>query len=187
MGTDGKGKVPHSWRVAILPYIEQADLYRQYRFDEPWDSDANKMVLAKMPAIYPHPLDDPKSTNARVLRPAVREAAGNEASPAAASPPPEGGFPTVFSGKNGVNFSQMFRRHVKHDRGRRSQTGHPVDQARGHPVRSGQRPAEARRFLQGRLQRRLCRRLGPLHQHKIDPKTLKLLIMPQDGTAVPQY
>ena len=64
MGTDGKGKVPHSWRVAILPYIEQSELYHQYRFDEPWDSEANKLVLAKMPAVYRHPLDDPKSTNA---------------------------------------------------------------------------------------------------------------------------
>src|SRR4029078_916180 len=36
MGKDGK--TPHSWRVEILPYLEQQALYNQYRLDEPWDS-----------------------------------------------------------------------------------------------------------------------------------------------------
>ncbi|MDO4586906.1 MAG: DUF1559 domain-containing protein [Planctomycetia bacterium] len=34
-------KANHSWRVAILPYIEQAKLYDQIRQDEPWDSEWN--------------------------------------------------------------------------------------------------------------------------------------------------
>jgi uncharacterized protein (TIGR03067 family) len=47
------GKQPLlSWRVAILPYIEEAPLYRQFKLDEPWDSDHNKKLLAKMPRIY---------------------------------------------------------------------------------------------------------------------------------------
>jgi len=33
-----------SWRVAILPYIEQGNLYKQFKLDEPWDSDNNKKV-----------------------------------------------------------------------------------------------------------------------------------------------
>jgi hypothetical protein len=52
-GSDGK--TPYSWRVALLPYIEQEALYKQYRFDEPWDSDANRKVLAQMPATYRDP------------------------------------------------------------------------------------------------------------------------------------
>ncbi len=52
------GKTPHSWRVAILPYIEQDALYRQYKLDEPWDSENNKKVLEQMPAVYRHPSDD---------------------------------------------------------------------------------------------------------------------------------
>jgi len=55
MGPDGK--TPHSWRVAILPYLEQQALYKQYKFDEPWDSEANKKVLAQMPAVFRHPGD----------------------------------------------------------------------------------------------------------------------------------
>jgi beta-lactamase regulating signal transducer with metallopeptidase domain len=53
LGPDGKTK--YSWRVAILPYLEQEHLYRQYNFNEPWDSENNKKILAQMPAVYRHP------------------------------------------------------------------------------------------------------------------------------------
>jgi len=38
---DKKGKKLLSWRVAILPYIEQDNLYKQFKLDEPWDSEHN--------------------------------------------------------------------------------------------------------------------------------------------------
>lgn len=44
-----------SWRVAILPYIEQGALYQQFHLDEPWDSDHNIKLLDKMPATFKHP------------------------------------------------------------------------------------------------------------------------------------
>jgi hypothetical protein len=43
---------PFSWRVALLPYLEQDALYRQYRFDEPWDGPHNKLLIEQMPAVY---------------------------------------------------------------------------------------------------------------------------------------
>jgi Protein of unknown function (DUF1559) len=49
---DANGKVLLSWRVAILPYIEQAPLYLQFKFDEPWDSAHNKKLIDKMPKIF---------------------------------------------------------------------------------------------------------------------------------------
>ena len=53
-----------SWRVAILPFVEQAPLYEQFRLDEPWDSPPNLALLDRMPSIYRSPFDDPESTNA---------------------------------------------------------------------------------------------------------------------------
>jgi hypothetical protein len=41
-----------SWRVAILPYIEADDLYKQFKLDEPWDSEHNKKLIEKMPKVF---------------------------------------------------------------------------------------------------------------------------------------
>src|SRR5207247_6504418 len=50
---DKDGKTPLlSWRVAILPYLDQGELYQQFKLDEPWDSPNNKKLIAKMPEIY---------------------------------------------------------------------------------------------------------------------------------------
>ncbi|HYT94720.1 MAG TPA: DUF1559 domain-containing protein [Gemmataceae bacterium] len=46
------GKPLLSWRVAILPYIEQNVLYQQFKLDEPWDSPHNKALLQHMPPQY---------------------------------------------------------------------------------------------------------------------------------------
>src|SRR5258708_31104133 len=49
---DKSGKPLLSWRVAILPYIMQEDLYEQSRRDEPWDSENNKKLIDKMPSQF---------------------------------------------------------------------------------------------------------------------------------------
>jgi nitrous oxide reductase accessory protein NosL len=46
------GKPLLSWRVAILPFIEEDVLYRQFKLDEPWDSPHNIKLLPEMPKIY---------------------------------------------------------------------------------------------------------------------------------------
>jgi len=46
---DEEGKAMHSWRVALLPYMEAQPLYDQYNFDEPWDSPNNLNVARQMP------------------------------------------------------------------------------------------------------------------------------------------
>ncbi len=46
------GKPLLSWRVAILPYLDQGDLYKQFKLDEPWDSEHNKKLIARMPAVF---------------------------------------------------------------------------------------------------------------------------------------
>jgi hypothetical protein len=52
---DKDGKAILSWRVLILPYIEQQALYNEFRLNEPWDSAHNKKLLKKMPKIYQSP------------------------------------------------------------------------------------------------------------------------------------
>jgi len=41
-----------SWRVHLLPFLDQVELYKQFHLDEPWDSEHNKKLIAKMPAVY---------------------------------------------------------------------------------------------------------------------------------------
>ncbi len=52
-GADGEPLL--SWRVHILPFIEQQDLYNQFHLDEPWDSLHNKTLIKKMPDTYRSP------------------------------------------------------------------------------------------------------------------------------------
>lgn len=52
---DKGGKPLLSWRVALLPHLKQDALYKQFKLDEPWDSEANKKLVEKMPAVYASP------------------------------------------------------------------------------------------------------------------------------------
>lgn len=44
-----------SWRVALLPYLGQDALYKEFKLDEAWDSPHNKKLLARIPAVYQRP------------------------------------------------------------------------------------------------------------------------------------
>jgi hypothetical protein len=45
-------KLGLSWRVAILPFIEEGPLFNEFKLEEPWDSEHNLKLVARMPAIY---------------------------------------------------------------------------------------------------------------------------------------
>src|SRR5205807_9229857 len=81
------GKTPYSWRVALLPYLEQAPLYELYKKDEPWDSAHNKQLLARMPPVFRDPSDAADSTYSSYY--AIT------------------GPSTIFFGKEGAKFSQI--------------------------------------------------------------------------------
>jgi prepilin-type N-terminal cleavage/methylation domain-containing protein/prepilin-type processing-associated H-X9-DG protein len=49
-----------SWRVRILPFIEQKKLFDQFHFDEPWDSEHNLTVAETMPDYFSCPSDNPE-------------------------------------------------------------------------------------------------------------------------------
>lgn len=52
-GPGGQGLL--SWRVAILPFLGELELYQQFHLDEPWDSEHNLTLLEKMPDVYRSP------------------------------------------------------------------------------------------------------------------------------------
>jgi Protein of unknown function (DUF1559) len=52
------GKPLLSWRVAILPYLNQIDLYKRFHLDEPWDSPHNLALLPEMPPAFRMPPDN---------------------------------------------------------------------------------------------------------------------------------
>ena len=91
-GADGLPKL--SWRVALLPYLDQNDLYKEFRQDEPWDSPHNKALIDRMPAVFqtpdsPAPDGKPGSVDLRARGPCSREfgASGSRISPTAPRTP----------------------------------------------------------------------------------------------------
>ncbi len=52
---DEEGKPLLSWRVAILPYLEQQALYNEFHLDEPWDSPHNMKLARTIPSAYIDP------------------------------------------------------------------------------------------------------------------------------------
>ena len=60
---DEQGRPLHSWRVLLLPYLDQAGLFEEYRFDEPWNGPHNKLLAERIAKVYhcfsDHPKDQP--------------------------------------------------------------------------------------------------------------------------------
>lgn len=46
------GKPLLSWRVLLLPYLENGALYQRFKLDEPWDSPHNRALLSPMPKVF---------------------------------------------------------------------------------------------------------------------------------------
>src|SRR4051794_39993961 len=45
----------HSWRVLILPFLEQSGVYNAYNFDEPWDGPDNAKLASQVGNIFRRP------------------------------------------------------------------------------------------------------------------------------------
>ncbi len=45
----------HSWRVLILPYLGEEDLYNQFDLTVGWDDPRNMQTAYEMPSVYAHP------------------------------------------------------------------------------------------------------------------------------------
>jgi RNA polymerase sigma factor (sigma-70 family) len=66
-GGDGQPKL--SWRVAILPFLDQDELFQKFNMNEPWDSPHNKLLIARMPDVFATPVSPvpPGMTRIRVF------------------------------------------------------------------------------------------------------------------------
>lgn len=51
-GRDEQGRPLLSWRVHLLPFLDEAELYAQFRLDEPWDSAHNLPLIDKIPEVF---------------------------------------------------------------------------------------------------------------------------------------
>jgi hypothetical protein len=58
---DGAGRPMHSWRVLLLPFLEFPEIYKDYRFDEPWDGPHNRLLPNFVSQIYQCPADKNRS------------------------------------------------------------------------------------------------------------------------------
>jgi prepilin-type processing-associated H-X9-DG protein len=89
---DADGKPLLSWRVQILPYMDQTELWKKFRLDEPWDSEHNRKLVSQMPDVYADP------------DPTVRAAIGDSGLTTFVVPTGEG---LVFGGKEGTKFRDL--------------------------------------------------------------------------------
>ena len=51
----------HSWRVLILPFLDQNELYGSYRFDEPWNGPNNSKLHDVIVDVFRCPEDHGRS------------------------------------------------------------------------------------------------------------------------------
>jgi len=84
---DASGKPMHSWRVLILPFLEEKALYDQYDMNQPWDSPRNLALAQQMPKVFKCSTADaaPDKTTYQVIV----------------------GQQTMFPGAKGVKFNEV--------------------------------------------------------------------------------
>jgi hypothetical protein len=61
---DPEGKPLLSWRVTVLPYIGEEALFKEFHLDEPWDSEHNRALAPRMPAVFADPSADAEAVAA---------------------------------------------------------------------------------------------------------------------------
>jgi len=57
---DAEGNPLLSWRVHVLPLLDEQALYKEFHLDEPWDSPHNKKLIPRMPQVYRGPASKAK-------------------------------------------------------------------------------------------------------------------------------
>ena len=133
-----------SWRVHILPFIDHNSLFKQFHLDEPWDSPHNRTLIDKMPSIYRMPMSKTEKGRTNYLLPVGGGAAFEADKPTTFKDITDGTSNTIMTVEVDDEHAVIWTKpeDLQFD---------PND-----PI-EGTRP-----FLQGWLQPRLLRRIGPL-------------------------
>ena len=84
---DADGKSGLSWRVHLLPFLDEGELYNEFALDQPWDSPHNKPLIEKMPKVYESQWLDIKPGHTTFLAPV--------------------GEDTIFGGAKAVKFQNI--------------------------------------------------------------------------------
>jgi hypothetical protein len=90
-----EGKPHVSWRVLLLPYLEEEALFHEYRLDEPWDSPENLGLQGRMPRIYRSPYPDTSTDPTKTY---YRVFAGHRTPLGGGAPRPGSNFRQLLSG-----------------------------------------------------------------------------------------
>jgi hypothetical protein len=65
---DASGQPAHSWRVLLLPHLEEQSLYQLYYWSEPWNGRSNNQMGDMIPGVYSCPSQhEPPNTPYRLL------------------------------------------------------------------------------------------------------------------------
>ena len=79
---DKQGKRLLNWHVMVLPYLEQTALYQEFHQDEPWDSEHNRKLIEKMPAVFRSVGGNAKPGTTRFLAPLTNRSTMGRVGPA---------------------------------------------------------------------------------------------------------
>jgi RNA polymerase sigma factor (sigma-70 family) len=106
--TDKNGKPLLSWRVQLLPYLEQDHFHKQFNLNESWDSEHNLKLLSRMPDVFRVGFEPKDATHTYYQRFAIAGALwGTMAGPGysggsgSAAGSPDGGAGPMFPGPGG--------------------------------------------------------------------------------------
>ena len=69
-GMNEEGEIQYNWRIALLPYMEQQQMYEEIMNNLPWDSGHNRQFEDKMPSLFACPTSPdlmPRKTSYQVI------------------------------------------------------------------------------------------------------------------------
>jgi hypothetical protein len=161
---DRKGKSLLSWRVQILPYIEQDNLYKQFKLNEPWDSEHNKKLVEQMPKLFA-----PVRGKAEPGMTFYQAFAGKKA---VLKPGQKVTFAAITDGTSNTLLAAEAAKPVIWTR--------PDDL-----VYDGEEVPKLGGMFDGKFHAAFCDGSVRRFRKGVDPDVLKVLIDPQDGTVLP--